>query len=133
MSTLQKGSKDSMGRTSLMYTVIDDKKEIYGLVTEGVDIDAQDNDGRTALHFAVQSYRVDAITLLLQAGARVDLKDKFGNTPLCTAVNNSQGRGEIIRLLLKGGAEKNTKNLSGLSALDLARTIVNYDVVQFFA
>jgi uncharacterized protein len=42
------------------------------------------------------------------------------------------GKGEMIRLLLDAGADRNLKNSSGVSPLELAATIGNYDVRQLF-
>jgi ankyrin repeat protein len=69
--------------------------------------------------------------MLLGSGASVDLGDEHGNSPLFRAVFNSQGRGEIITLLLKADADRDLKNFYGVSPLELAQTIGNYNVKQF--
>lgn len=52
-----------------------------------VNINAQDEEGRTALHIAAESGDVKAIAALLKtAGINVDKRDKEGWTPLCFAV-----------------------------------------------
>lgn len=127
-------TKDPDGRTALMHAVIDGKDELVQLlIARGSDVNIQDEQGFSALHFAAQDFRATAAMAILQAGARVDLRDKYGNTPLFRAVFNSRGRGEIIKLLLEHGADRNAKNNSGKSPLDLANTIGNYDVKQFFS
>lgn len=73
-----------------------------------------------------------AARALLEAGARVDSVDNYGNTPLWRAVFGSCGRGDMIQLLLAAGANPHAKNLSGVSPFDLASSIGNYDVKQFF-
>src|SRR5262249_50790103 len=88
--------------------------------------------GWTPLHFAAQSNSSDATALLLNAGASVDARDAHGNTPLFTAVFNSRGYGEVIKLLRAHGADPYTKNSHGVSSLRLAHTIANFDVSQFF-
>jgi uncharacterized protein len=126
--------KDADGRTALMHAVIDGKDEIVDLlITHGSDVNTQDDRGFSALHFAAQNYRVKTAEALLRAGAAVDVRDGFGNTPLWRAVFNSQGRGEIIKLLLEHGADRQAKNKSGKSPIDLALTIGNYNVKQFFS
>ena len=103
------------------------------LIARGSDVNAQDNQGFSALHFAAQDFRVTAAMAILQAGAQVDLRDKYGNAPLFVPCSTHVGRGEIIKLLLEHGADRNAKNNSGKSPLDLANTIGNYDVKQFFS
>lgn len=85
------------------------------------------------MHFAAQEGSVTVAQLLLQQHARVDQTDRFGNTPLWTAVFNSRGDGRLIDLLRQGGADPLKANHSGQTPLGLARLIANYDVAQFVA
>lgn len=125
--------RDRAGRTALMYAALDgDLPMAELLIRSGVDVNAQDRAGYSALHFAAQEYRAAAAELLLNAGAQIDPQDSHGNTPLFRAVFNSRGRGDVILLLLKHGANRLLANKSGVSALDLAETIGNYDTKQFF-
>ena len=125
---------DGDGRTPLMHaTLAGDAAAIAALIAHSAKLDAQDGMGYTALHFACQDYRVEAASHLVMAGAPIDVQDSFGNTPLWRGVFNSRGRGEIISLLLKRGANANLKNKSGVSPLDLANTIANYDVKRHFS
>jgi ankyrin repeat protein len=101
------------------------------LLKHGADVNAQDNQGWTALHFAAQNYSEEAIKMLLANNCEVDVKDMHGNTPLFRAVFNSKGRGEVIQLLICHGADKNLKNNHGMSPSDLASTIANYNITQY--
>ena len=117
----------------LVEAVIGNNAEtIKALLSSGVDVDQQDKIGYTALHYAAQNYLLDIALLLLEHKASVDAKDNYGNTPLFRAVFNSKGRGDMIQLLLRFGADKNLKNNHGVSPLELAKTIANYSIVQFF-
>jgi ankyrin repeat protein len=102
------------------------------LLSSGVDVDQQDKIGYTALHYAAQNYLLDIALVLLEHKASVDAKDTYGNTPLFRAVFNSKGRGDMIQLLLIFGADKDSKNNHGVSPIELAKTIANYSIVQFF-
>ncbi len=125
--------KDSLGRTPLMHAVLQGKDtEVKQLIESGTDVNIQDHDGFSALHFAAQNYQLASLKLLVEAGALIDASNKFGNTPLFIATFNSRGRGEIIQLLLKNGANSGYKNKSGVSPIDLAHTIGNYNMKQFF-
>jgi ankyrin repeat protein len=124
---------DRMGRTPLHYAALEgNAARIRQLLASGLIADAADDNGWTPLHVAAQSNAADATAILLNAGASVDARDAHGNTPLSTAVFNSRGYGEVIKLLRAHGADPYAKNDHGVSPLSLARTIANFDVRQFF-
>ena len=78
----------------------------------GVDINTQQNDGRTPLFHAVAREHVEFARMLLERGARADIHDNSeGKTPLHHAV----GRGKIqaVRLLLEHGADVNVRDKEG--------------------
>ncbi|XP_070608433.1 ankyrin repeat domain-containing protein 22 [Erythrolamprus reginae] len=52
------------------------------LIRTGVSINAQDDSGRTALHYACEMKNQTIIPLLVEADADLSLKDKDGETPL---------------------------------------------------
>ena len=60
------------------------------LVLFGADVNAQDGDGSTALHLAVQKGRCsnDFAKLLVKSGADIDKKDKSGRSPLYYAIRD---------------------------------------------
>jgi len=123
---------DGDGRTALMHAIIDKNADITLILLEaGANPNAKDADGNTPLHFATQEYDTKMAALLLDNGAEVDLLDNNGNSPLSNAVFNSQGNGELIMLLIGKGANKKLKNIHGVSPLDLAAIIGNYDVAKF--
>jgi uncharacterized protein len=126
--------RDRDGRTALHVAALrGDIGRVSELLASGADLDAADTQGRTPLHLAAQEWQVDVAELLCDAGAAVDSTDAFGNTPLWRATFESRGRGEMIRLLLDHGADADRANGSGVSPRQLAETIANYDVRQFFA
>ena len=45
------------------------------LVTQGADVNARDNRGRTSLHEAVRMRAWDAVAALIKSGARKDVTD----------------------------------------------------------
>jgi len=125
---------DRQGRTPLHYAALaNDTDAVSRLLSEGADPNVPDRDGFTALHFAAQQSAVAAAEALLAAGAQIDPVNSYGNTPLFTAVFNSRGRGELIRLLRRHGADPWRPNNTGHTPVGTARIIANYDVAQFFA
>jgi ankyrin repeat protein len=125
--------RDEDGRTALFQTIVDGAIELTSeLISHGADVNARDKAGETSLHFAAREYRIEAAKLLLEHGAEIDAQDEYGNTPLVRAVFASQGRGGMINLLLSHSANRGLKNKHGVSPEDLAKSIANYDVKQFF-
>ena len=127
-------SKHNDGRTDLHHAAADaNVPRVRELLIQGLDPRAVDSSGWTPLHLAAQTHNAAIITLLLDAGAEVDAQDENGNTPLWKAVFECRGRGDCIELLRSGGADPTKANLHGVSAMDLARTIANFDVARWFA
>ncbi|MEO0588049.1 MAG: ankyrin repeat domain-containing protein [Planctomycetota bacterium] len=128
---------DRAGRTKLHYVATDLPVEervatIRRLVAEGYDVNVRDSQGFTPLHFAVQSHDADAAATLIELGAEIDPQDAFGNSPLWRACMESRGRGELIQLLLRAGADPDLPNRNGKSPRDVASVIANYDVIRWF-
>lgn len=124
---------DKDGRSPLFYSLLlDNTGLLKRLIQAGADINQQDKQGWTTLHHAIQRNNLPAVEILLQSGVDLEIKDRYGNTPLWRAVFSSEGKGDIIKLLLNFGADSNNKNDSGTSPIELARAIANYDIIQFF-
>ena len=51
----------------------------------GVDVNARDDRGRTALHYAAECGHDEMVRLLIGEGANVNVRDHQGNTPLALA------------------------------------------------
>lgn len=85
----------------------------------GVSVNAQNEQGKTALHYAVREYGEENIGVkLLTLGADVNLQDKDLNTPLHIAAQNASEK--WVRLLLKNGAQIDLKNAMGETPMDIA-------------
>lgn len=67
------------------------------------DLNAQDDQGQTALHVAVAKGHPQVVRMLLYYDALPSLQDKKGRTPLMLAA--AQGDVDLVRLLLAHGAE----------------------------
>jgi len=117
------------------------KDAVAALVSGKAELDAMDDDGRTALHWGAFAYtpqamhiyrRQDAphdtvfqdpgpavaMELLIAAGANVEAKDKDGDTPLHNAARLHAPR--AAEMLLKHGAKRGSRNKHGQTPLDIA-------------
>ncbi len=81
------------------------------LIDKGIDVNATDKYGFTALMIAAKDPDVGVVKLLLDRGADVNSKDKYGWTALIAA--SSYGRIQIMKLLLAKGADVNAKTTDG--------------------
>ncbi len=104
-----------------------DVKAIKDFLDKGIDINAKDNDGWTALMYAAIGHK-DIAELLLAHRANVNAKDNKGNTALWFAAE--KGRKEIVEMLLKASADVNAKNVYGQTALMNAASRGYKDIVQ---
>ncbi len=96
------------------------------LKTRGLDLDARDHLGLSALHYAAHTGARPLALKLLKAGADPNLQDRYGFTPLHEAVVN--GHEALARDLLGAGANPRKRLRvafgpypKGATADDLAR------------
>lgn len=80
-----------------------DQREIQKMLQAGINPDATDAQGRTALHHAALGGHVDVITQLIDAGANVNIEDAQGKTPLQLA-HEAGFESAAEALALRGGA-----------------------------
>jgi len=73
------------------------------LLKAGADVDAQNAEGYTPLHYAAHYNASNVAALLLKAGADIEAKDARGYTPLHGAAHYNAGNSAA--LLLKAGAD----------------------------
>jgi len=83
-------------------------EDVKRLLETDADANAKCGDtGTTPLHAAVAGRCVDAVDLLMRAGADVNAKDDFGQTVLHYAA--FKGDVEIIKRLIAAGADINAE------------------------
>lgn len=98
-------------------------------VGQGVDVNAADEAGRTALMLASYNGHTEVTELLLEKGANIDAQNADGRTPLIFAASGPFP--ETVDLLLKAGADPNaTDQVEGWSPLMFAAAGGHKEVVQ---
>lgn len=96
---------------------------IKNLINRGADINYKNLgngwvDPETPLMLTCKHNHYDAAVLLLNLGADIDIKDKYGYTALMHATN--QGNTSIVKMLLGNAADTSLINSDGYSAEGIA-------------
>lgn len=78
----------------------------------------RDNDGDSALMLALAQKQTKIAQLLINSGANINIRNKFGITALMIAA--AEGNEEITQKLLDKKADTTAKTESGMTALDIA-------------
>ena len=99
-----------------------DALTVGNLLKKGLDVNAKDNQGKTALMLASGNvYRdVETVKVLLAAKADVNAKDNQGETALMEACSSGMYNEEIVKMLLAAKADVKVKNQYGYTALSYA-------------
>jgi ankyrin repeat protein len=79
------------------------------------DVNAAEPDGTTALHWAVRADDQDVVQLLLRAGAKPNVANRYGVTPISLAAGNANAG--LVEMLLAAGADANTSLPQGETVL----------------
>lgn len=114
-----------------------DLRELARGRDSGIDINAADETGWTALMLASAMCQEEAVRQLLDWGAEADLKDKNGDTALigasaafCTTKQSREGQAHIVRLLLRRGANPEWHDNRGETALMAVTTYGNVSALR---
>ncbi len=111
---------DLHGDTALMKVARTGELDMLrALLDCGADVDAVTDLGKTAIHFATESYssstRMACLQALLDAGADPNEETNEGDTPLMLAAES--GDEQIVRVLIGSGARVNASDRAGNTAL----------------
>ncbi|KAL7815608.1 ankyrin repeat-containing domain protein [Trichoderma gracile] len=121
------------------------------LTRDGANANAMDRNSRTAISWAAQGGRADAVDLLLEYGADASLPDRGGNTPLWYALSENeeetakklipldtstlqtlicQNRLDWIKLMMRLGTNLEQKGKNGQTALHVTAEWGRLDIAK---
>jgi len=101
------------GNVSLMEQLIKKQKK-------KLNLDCQDGLGNTPLHYSAHHDQPSTLTILLEAGARVNVQNNAGETPLHKAV--AKNSIPCIKALVEHGADVKIENRERKTPQRMAKT-----------
>jgi ankyrin repeat protein len=122
---LQRGADPaagSQGRTPLAQAVTFGYPDIVqALIAAGAPAHMKESSGINLLHWAAIANRPEVIPALSLAGVPINEQDEFGFTPLMYAATLDFGDTELVKTLLRAGADPKIRNAEGRTAREQAK------------
>lgn len=115
-------ARDYEGSTLLMYAVWNPNADVTrSFIALGCDVNARTLRGETALMHASSESNAETLKILIEHGADLNAReDWYGYAPLMIAAQRTANP-EIVKTLLKAGANGRLKSYEGKTAFDYAR------------
>lgn len=105
--------------TSLIQAIkLKDEHRVKLLMYAQVNPNEKNDEGFTPLYFAAQYLTPETLAMIIDKGAKVNLKSTYNLTPLMAAA--AAGRADNVQVLLEYGADPNLLDDKELTALDHA-------------
>src|SRR4030066_185376 len=103
--------------TFMNEVTLGNKETIELFIKAGIGINTKDDNGNSALFYALAAGDIEIVKLLLEEGA--DIKDVGNGTPALVFASLTGDKGDIekVKLLLEKGADVNVKSPGGVTAL----------------
>ncbi|EGG37002.1 ankyrin repeat protein [Paenibacillus sp. HGF5] len=120
--------KKDMDRQLIESAEQGNKEQVRQLLQFGANIDATDDQGRTAVMAATYRNHVDTVDALIQAGADINIRDHQLNNVFLYA--GAEGMLDILRLAIDADADVTLTNRFGGTALIPASDRGHVEIVQ---
>ncbi len=101
---------------------------LAAITSPAVDVNAKEPDGSTALLWATYAVDHELVRALLKDGAKANVTNNYGASPLSEAVK--LGDVEMVTMLLDAHADPNAANEDGETALMVASSIGSQKIAQ---
>ena len=94
---------------------------VRALIASGANAEIVEGSGINLLHWATIANRPTVIPVLVEARVPIDAVDDHGFTPLMYAATIDFGNTDVLKALVKAGADKKIRNVQGRTPLAQAR------------
>ncbi len=101
---------------------------LAAITSPDLDVDAKEPDGSTALLWATYKVDHEMVRALLKAGAKANVTNNYGSSPLTEAVK--LGDVDLVRMLLDARADPDSPNPDNQTALMLASSIGSLQIAE---
>ena len=129
MLRIASGSSQGLSASDLLEAIVEGNlTKVQALIQAGVNVNAKDSSGQTALLQATEKNHLEIITVLIAAGADVNLDENDRYTPIMRAAY--AGHIDSVRLLINAGADLNRATNYGDTALSYAQQAGHLEIVK---
>jgi len=125
---------DHLGRNMLHEAVIaNDTALLETVIAKGAELDGKDTSGRTALHYAVEKIRHEALKILIDHGADISMPMPNGGSPVkCAVMNDDIFAAESLHLCSRNRDILLTKGSSNRPLAIFAVKNKHYSMAELF-
>ena len=106
-------------------------EEILAALSRGIDLNATDTVGRTAILIAAKAGRLDVVRVLVDAGADLDSQDQVRLNPLLWG--SISGNLDLVKLMVEAGADLDRRTRFDGSVIPPPAEKGHVEVVRYLA
>ncbi|MGG2026300.1 ankyrin repeat domain-containing protein [Gottfriedia sp. S16(2024)] len=101
------------------------------LIQNGINVNGLNEDGSSVLHLICDYPNIDVAKEILNHGGNINIRNKYGNNAMWTAVFNCKGKYyDMVELFMQYNPDTTTKNNAGRSPLDFAKQVGNEKLIE---